>query len=226
MPKLQLYTDDLTKLLSMVDIRSPDECWEWKKSKTHGYGCYSPINRRYGYYRKQVPAHRIGYELFNGMINDKKTLCCHICDNRKCCNPNHIFLGSNRDNILDAVKKRRFPGQNKTHCPKGHPLSGENLKFNTKGGRSCVACAKEYSKYYRELKKEEFKEYHKKYWEEKGTSLREQKRRYWLEIKDSPQFKQKRKEYQERTKEKKRIYDIKYREMKKLKARQRSEQEA
>jgi hypothetical protein len=67
-----------------------------------GYG-WVTINR------KNISAHRLAYESFIGPIAAKKYVC-HSCDVPACCNPNHLFLGSSKDNAIDrAAKKRSSP---------------------------------------------------------------------------------------------------------------------
>lgn len=79
-----------------------DSCWEWRGSR-----------RRTGYGRawadqKSIPAHRLAWELEHGPIPDGLFVL-HKCDNPPCCNPDHLFLGTKKDNIIDCIKKGRYP---------------------------------------------------------------------------------------------------------------------
>jgi hypothetical protein len=79
-----------------VDKKGPDDCWIWIGSTTtHGYGQF------------KLGAHRYSWELANGPI-PAGYLVCHTCDVRNCVNPNHLFLGTNKDNLHDASLKGRL----------------------------------------------------------------------------------------------------------------------
>lgn len=85
---------------SKVQVGTKDECWEWTGERNDkGYGQL----RQCGKYKK---SHRLSYEHFTGRQLGK-LLCCHTCDNPSCVNPNHLFAGTNQDNMDDCVRKGR-----------------------------------------------------------------------------------------------------------------------
>lgn len=87
-----------------------DGCWEWNAYKNpKGYGAFS-FNGR------QRLAHRIAYQLYVGEIPDGLFVC-HHCDNPRCINPSHLFLGTVSDNNRDRGNKGRGKDQyGEKHC--------------------------------------------------------------------------------------------------------------
>jgi len=84
---------------SYVDVRGFDECWKWRGGLfTNGYGQF-----RLGAHK--VKAHRCAYELTRGPLNDLRAL--HRCDYPPCCNPVHLFSGTDADNSHDRDAKGR-----------------------------------------------------------------------------------------------------------------------
>lgn len=93
---------------SKVEIGTPEQCWEWQASlDTRGYGNVGvPKVDGSGKFITQR-AHRIAWELTNGPL-PAGLLVCHRCDNRKCVNPAHLFLGDHKTNSQDCVAKGRI----------------------------------------------------------------------------------------------------------------------
>jgi len=91
-------------------VNKTDTCHEWTSHiQPNGYGQFSKDG-------KAQYAHRVAYELHNGEISDDLHVL-HKCDNRKCVNPEHLFLGTFNDNMTDMViKKRQAHGINNGHA--------------------------------------------------------------------------------------------------------------
>jgi hypothetical protein len=112
-------------------------CWEWQGRKNdNGYGMLTVDG-------VETYAHRHFFALEHGPIPEGMKAC-HTCDNPPCVNPAHLFLGTTRDNAVDASAKGRTRNgrRDKTHCPHGHPYAGENLIVTSKGHRVCRTCQK------------------------------------------------------------------------------------
>ncbi len=87
---------------SKVDVQGLTDCWLWLGSKS------GRDDRGYiGVDGRNKLAHRVAWEVTYGSIPDELNVL-HSCDNPPCCNPNHLFLGTQKDNMIDAVAKGRI----------------------------------------------------------------------------------------------------------------------
>ena len=92
------------RFLDKVDKDTSTGCWEWTGATTRGD--YGVIGKKVGHKKWQTArAHRVSYELYKGPIG--KFHVCHTCDNPKCVNPDHLFLGTAKDNTQDMMAKGR-----------------------------------------------------------------------------------------------------------------------
>ena len=86
---------------SKVDKKEDNECWNWLKScSSSGYG-------KTWYNNKHIASHRIAYELHNRTEIPEGLVVRHKCDNKLCCNPTHLELGTSKDNSKDMVERGR-----------------------------------------------------------------------------------------------------------------------
>lgn len=121
-------------------------CIEWTGSLSkQGYGRI----KRNG---KTFQAHRYFYiEKFGELKNDE--LVCHKCDNRKCVNVDHLFVGSHKDNMTDMKNKGRAKsgseGKPKSVCKNGHEFNEENTYFKKTGEQQCRICRRDATRKWR-----------------------------------------------------------------------------
>lgn len=109
-------------------VRSDNGCIDWVGATIKdGYGMMK-VNG------KSILAHRFSYEMSHGKIPEGM-LVCHSCDNPRCVNPEHLFLGSHQDNMDDMISKRR----DHKSCGEGHgraKLSKEQVSEIRKSGET------------------------------------------------------------------------------------------
>ena len=130
-----------------VDKHSPDGCWEWTGARNStGYGTV-------GWHGRVYTAHRVAAWL-SGLVTHPSapessrtpTHVLHKCDNRKCCNPSHFFLGTFADNMRDAYSKNRKT-QPKGACHANAKLTNDQahtIRGRYREGELQVPLAKEY----------------------------------------------------------------------------------
>ena len=90
----------MDRFWSKVNKGAPDECWEWTAGKhRQGYGQFRLAG-------KTLLSHRVVYELTHGELPEGKVVR-HKCDNTSCCNPDHLELGTQAQNIRDTCVRKR-----------------------------------------------------------------------------------------------------------------------
>lgn len=110
----------LERLWAHVDTSG--DCWVWTGGNAGGkwpHGRMTMPDDRGPGHRHSSGVHRVAWELAFGPVPDG-LMVCHHCDNPLCCRPSHLFLGTNQENLHDAMRKRRIAG-------KLHPLERERL---------------------------------------------------------------------------------------------------
>lgn len=105
-----------------------DACWPWKG---HCYGAGYGSSYLHG--QGKVPAHRIAWEAANGQKVPKGMVVCHRCDNPPCCNPKHLFIGTEADNMQDMHAKGRHPGRGRLPRAVPENVREEVLRLKAEG---------------------------------------------------------------------------------------------
>lgn len=116
-------------------------CWLWLRAcTTAGYG-------EIFFKGRMEYAHRVSAHLYKDFDLDSDLHVLHRCDVKCCVNPDHLFIGTNRDNVIDRNNKGGRTNQNsgKEYCIHGHSLIGDNC-YTIKGRRQCRACKRDADK--------------------------------------------------------------------------------
>ncbi|WP_113903495.1 HNH endonuclease signature motif containing protein [Brevibacterium celere] len=128
------YKGPLDRLLAKTR-RVDSGCLEFTGARSsQGYG-FVRING------KNLYAHRVSYQLQVGPIPDGMVID-HLCRNTSCVEPTHLESVTPQENTLRGVSIQANNAR-KTHCLRGHPFEGDNLRIDTTGRRICRTCKRE-----------------------------------------------------------------------------------
>lgn len=106
--RLVLTPKIVTRFVCKVKQGTESECWPWQAARfPTGYGQFNAGRDAYGTQDTRY-AHRIAFQLATG-IDPVGKVVMHACDNPPCCNPAHLRLGTQADNLQDASRKGRLP---------------------------------------------------------------------------------------------------------------------
>lgn len=126
----------LDRFFAKIEV-AENGCWQWTSALSNGYGV---INTRMGAVER---AHRLMKMICDTEAPPIGMDLRHSCDNRKCVNPEHLSYGTRADNVRDMMERKRHRSQSQTHCKRGHPLFGDNLRLEgAHKRRRCVTCAR------------------------------------------------------------------------------------
>lgn len=129
----------LDRFLSKISIT--DTCWVWQGSLNNkGYG---KIQALISGVWKASYAHRVAWFLATGEWPKDNVL--HKCDNPPCVRFDHLFVGTQTDNMQDAKAKGRLQREPVLECKRGHTLSGDNLYENA-GKKHCMECRRSWKR--------------------------------------------------------------------------------
>jgi hypothetical protein len=134
---------EVARFHARVQRAGADACWPWQGKRRNGYG-------RMFANGKMLSAHRVSWALANGSIPDGMKVL-HRCDNPPCVNPNHLFVGTQGDNMRDCAAKRRLSLQQHPERTQGerHPMAKLTADVvreirARKGSASTYALAREF----------------------------------------------------------------------------------
>jgi hypothetical protein len=130
-------------MFDKMEYQSNTGCWNWAGSKENGP---RPMRKLFG---KNVPISHVSAWLWLGWKPGCDLWVLHKCDNGRCFNPKHLYLGSPSRNAIDSVERGRHAFSRRTHCKNGHEYTPENTKPRVAPSgrtvRGCKSCLKIFS---------------------------------------------------------------------------------
>ena len=125
------------EILNANSIAAENGCWEWTLAlDKDGYGIAWHLGRK-------TTAHRVAFFAKEGRYPTYPNIVLHTCDNAKCCNPEHLYEGTQKDNMRDRLARGRWRGGRpvQSKCNRGHVYGQES--FNSRGHHICHICKSE-----------------------------------------------------------------------------------
>ena len=117
----------IDRLLRNLVVDQHTNCWEWQGGKNNiGYGLIRDEKR-------MRTTHRVSYEEHNNTVIPDGLVVMHSCDNKSCCNPAHLSLGTMKDNMHDMIRKNR-------HKPFGGNLAQRGMTGKKQPTTQCKHC--------------------------------------------------------------------------------------
>lgn len=137
----------LRNLMRHVSFDDASGCWNWTGQK-------SPKGYAVTHFKgiSTTRAHRVFYMLLVGEVPKGFELD-HLCRNRSCVNPDHLEVVTTKVNVLRGIGPTAINAR-KTHCIRGHPLSGDNLYTRRSGKRQCRICIRQQRKPRKDLRRQ------------------------------------------------------------------------
>jgi len=137
LPMPKLTDSDVKRLWTGVDVQGDDECWFWKRCKAKdGYGIF--VRRRINYVATRIMYYHIH------SVDPGNQHVCHKCDNPSCCNPKHLWLGTQRQNMLDSVDKGRARDNQGEQNPRSR-LTEHDILMIRNSDRRAAELAKQFN---------------------------------------------------------------------------------
>lgn len=137
-PRLRKSPSLFDRLTDRLIVPSADSCWMWKGVIQYwGYGNFT-YNRNGKI--TTTPAHRMAAHLFLGMPLDTDKVVCHKCDVKACCNPRHLHIGTQKENMQDLCAK----GLHNTGMHKLTLEQVNSLRKRYADGEKCRPLSKEF----------------------------------------------------------------------------------